>query len=110
MGCMYNTVPDYVLTVRNASHADISDWIRTGEFSRDLSWITFPLSKVAYAVGITETGWDGKPKKYARFVLDCEEKVYVTGDENTRNILAKTIWKNVFGPEDGEEEETNEED
>ena len=106
----YSTASDYAITVRNASYADIAEWISTGEFSRDLSWITFPLSKVAYAVGITEPGVDGKPKRFARFVLDCEETVYIVEDENIKKILAKTMWKNIFGPEEGEEEETNEED
>jgi len=106
----YSNANDYALTTRNMSYRDISDWIHYGELDEDMEWITFPLSKVAYAIGHEEDGWDGKPKKYAEFVLDCGEHVYALENDNIRSLLAKTMWKNIFGPEEGEEGETNEDD
>lgn len=106
----YSTASDYTLTTRYLTQGDALDWLRTGKITKNAPWMTFPLSRIICAFGHERKGWDGKTKRFAKIVLEMDRDLYIVEDENIRKILAKTMWKNIFGPEEGEEEETDEDD
>lgn len=93
----YNTASDYALTTRYLVQQDILDWLHTGEIAKDAPWMTFPLSRIICVFGHEEKGWDGKTKRFAKIVLEMGRDLYVVEDENIKKILAKTMWKNIFG-------------